>query len=437
MARPDQASKAPPAPISHTLDGDRLMVTYEGDVTFDIRRPSRDRYGRLWAEITAKVGDDVANQARIDVLDQRQHVDFHAVAHARDGRIDWQSLLVPVIPLVEALLAPAETASATDETPPTQSTVLHDPSVSFVSALSEHREDWLASLPLPAPLPAVGAFELKLLPESFRPWIEDIAERMQCPPDFPAVSSIGGLATVIGRRVGIRPKRQDDWLVVPNLWGGVIGRSGVLKTSAIQEPLRPLWRLEYDAERAYAQLLEQWKVQQLILKEQEKVASGKIREALKKGQDAEAIAQTLLAFQAAPPIRRRYIVNDSTVEKLGVLLNENPNGLLVFRDELPGLLRALDREGHEGDRAFYLEAWNGTGRFVYDRIGRGTITIEAACVSILGGIQPGPLAHYLRGALEGGVSDDGLIQRFQLLVWPDVSTAWKNVDRWPDSAAKQ
>jgi hypothetical protein len=24
--------------------------------------------------------------------------------------------------------------------------------------------------------------------------------------------------SLIGRKVGIHPKRQDDWLVVPNLW---------------------------------------------------------------------------------------------------------------------------------------------------------------------------------------------------------------------------
>jgi hypothetical protein len=58
-------------------------------------------------------------------------------------------------------------------------------------------------------------------------------------------------------------------------------------------------------------------------------------------------------------------------------------------------------------------------------------------VSILGGIQPGPLAHYLRDVFEGGIGDDGLIQRFQLVVWPDVSREWRNIDRWPDSEAKQ
>lgn len=33
--------------------------------------------------------------------------------------------------------------------------------------------------------------------------------------------------------------------------------------------------------------------------------------------------------------------------------------------------------------------------------------------------------------------DDGLLQRFQLTVWPDVSKEWRNVDRWPDSEAKR
>jgi putative DNA primase/helicase len=108
-------------------------------------------------------------------------------------------------------------------------------------------------------------------------------------------------------------------------------------------------------------------------------------------------------------------------------VNQNGNGLLICRDELAGLLRSLEKEGHEGACASYLEAWNGTGGFVYDRIGRGTIEIEAACASILGSIQPGPLVQYLRATLEGGVGDDGLIQRCQLLIWPDVPKGWKGV----------
>ncbi|MBK7644376.1 MAG: DUF3987 domain-containing protein [Planctomycetes bacterium] len=70
-------------------------------------------------------------------------------------------------------------------------------------------------------------------------------------------------------------------------------------------------------------------------------------------------------------------------------------------------------------------------------IGRGTVRIEAAIVSILGGIQPGPLHEYLVGAARDGKGDDGLLQRFQLLVWPDPSPNWVNHDREPDEAAQK
>ena len=94
---------------------------------------------------------------------------------------------------------------------------------------------WPDPFPLPTELPQVKPFPPEILPDSLRPWIEDIAERLQCPPGFPAVGAMVSLAALVGRKVGIRPKRQDDWLVVPNLWGVIVGRPGVLKSPAQQE----------------------------------------------------------------------------------------------------------------------------------------------------------------------------------------------------------
>ena len=39
-------------------------------------------------------------------------------------------------------------------------------------------------------------------------------------------------------------------------------------------------------------------------------------------------------------------------------------------------------------------------------------------------------------ALEDGPSNDGLIQRFQLLVWPDTTPNWNYVDRVPDAVSE-
>ena len=83
-----------------------------------------------------------------------------------------------------------------------------------------------------------------------------------------------------------------------------------------------------------------------------------------------------------------------------------------------------------------MECWNGDGRFTCDRVGRGTLDIEACCLSLIGTIQPGPLQSYLFSAAAGGQGDDGLLQRFQLAVWPDVSRDWVNVDAWPNKEAR-
>jgi putative DNA primase/helicase len=120
-----------------------------------------------------------------------------------------------------------------------------------------------------------------------------------------------------------------------------------------------------------------------------------------------------------PPTPRRYTTNDTSIEKMAELLMDNPDGLLLYRDELTGWLRSLDKAGHEAARAFYLEAWNGDGSHEVDRIGRGSLFVKALCVSVLGGIQPGPLSSYVEGAFDDGESADGLLQRLQVLVYPD------------------
>jgi putative DNA primase/helicase len=150
---------------------------------------------------------------------------------------------------------------------------------------------------------------------------------------------------------------------------------------------------------------------------------------------AELIAkrQELHALTATEP---RYSTSDATTEKLGELLLQNQNGLLLHRDELVGWLKTLEKPGREGDRQFYLEAWSGTNPFHVDRIGRGSIYIPALCISIIGTAQPGPLRSYVREACSDGSGADGLLQRVQLLIWPDEFPDWQCVDISPNAAAK-
>jgi hypothetical protein len=50
--------------------------------------------------------------------------------------------------------------------------------------------------------------------------------------------------------------------------------------------------------------------------------------------------------------------------------------------------------------------------------------------------QPGRLQEYVHRVTSCGAANDGLLQRFGLLVWPDQTPEWHNVDRYPNAEAK-
>lgn len=80
------------------------------------------------------------------------------------------------------------------------------------------------SRPLPAELPDVPALPEELLPESVRGWVLDAAERLQVPAEMVAAPALVSAGALIGWSVGIRPKQEDDWVALSNLWGLVAGR---------------------------------------------------------------------------------------------------------------------------------------------------------------------------------------------------------------------
>ena len=297
---------------------------------------------------------------------------------------------------------------------------------------------WETPIPIMSSLPAVRSFVPEMLPAALRDYVLDVADRQQSPPDFVAVAAMCGLAAIVGNRIRIAPKAHDDWMEVPNLWGAIIGPPSTMKSPAMQSALGPVYELQDDAREAWQADLAEAGINDELADINAKAAKKKARELIEKG-DSEAARSILKELSSLDndeqPTCPRIVVNDATVEKLGELLNENPRGLLLIRDELPGFLAKMESEEYASERAFYLETFNGSGRFTYDRIGRGTIHISNCTLSIIGGVQPSKLASIVRGAITGA-SNDGLIQRLQMAVWPDPRTTWQWVDRHADGVAR-
>ena len=301
--------------------------------------------------------------------------------------------------------------------------------------------EWLKPEKITSELLSVEQLTEELIPEPFGAWVIDIAKRMQCPLDYPFATVIVMCASIIGTRCAIRPKSKDSWQVVPNLWGGLVGSPSALKTPAIQEVTRMLTELEtnkfneFENEQIqYQRNLRTWEMTKSILEDElKKTLKSKQSDSL----DADEVDNRLNEHEDNPPkepILRRYSTSDSTVPKLQELMSKNPQGIFVLRDELHGFLTSMEQEGRETDRAFHLEAWSGQGSFILDRIGRGTIRRDLICESVFGSIQPARIIPHIRQTLSGS-ANDGLFQRFQILVYPDI-TSWSYIDKLPDKDAE-
>ena len=305
----------------------------------------------------------------------------------------------------------------------------------FIKQSSEPKHSitvWHDPLPLPK-LPAVPEFPLEILPDAMQAWASDSADRAKYRPDFFAVAAMTALGSVIGRKIGIRMKSQDDWTEYANVWGCIVGDPSAMKSPAQREALSPFKLLQVNADQMHQEAMQQYEAAQESHKIRHQAKKKAATDALAK--DAKAEVDLSCGDEPEKPVRHTYWTSDANDASLSEILVTNQNGVLIERDELSALLSNLEDERQATMRGLLLSGWSGGEGYRSDRIMRGITSIPKYALSVFGGIQPGPLMRYIRSAFTGERAD-GLLQRLQLIVWPD-QLPFEYVDRWPDKNAKE
>lgn len=252
-------------------------------------------------------------------------------------------------------------------------------------------------------------FPLGVLPCVLARFIRETATALGCEPTYVALPTLCVTAAAIGTTRAIELKAS--WREFAIVWGGLVARSGTLKSPAFDAAVSPLRDAQIDALRMHQVEREQYERETL---EYERTLA--VWKKSKKGDDPPTKPQV--------PTARRFIVSDATIEAVAPILEANPRGVLVARDELAGWIRGFDAyksKGRGGDAASWLELWRAGALIVDRKTGdRRTLFVPRAAVSVCGTIQPGVLA----GVLTAEHLESGLAARLLLVQPPELPKCW-------------
>ena len=276
-------------------------------------------------------------------------------------------------------------------------------------------------------LPDVPEFNVAMLPDVFQAFVKDNAERMGQPPDCFGIPLMINAAAALGSNWAVCPKAHDEgWKESMVLWGGIVAPPGSKKSACLSITLQPIHKIVKELGQQHQLAMQNYSKQKQAFDAQQKRIKSKGTKV--------PVSNALTEPQVPKP--ERILVQDITYQKLADLMSVSPRGLLCMMDELAGVMSKWDENSQEAARQFFLTAWNGDQPYVVDRVEAGTKQIDRAFLCLVGGFQPAVLAQYVKQTLTGGEGDDGLIQRFQMLGYPDFCPSINEVDRVADAAAE-
>jgi hypothetical protein len=296
---------------------------------------------------------------------------------------------------------------------------------------------WPALEPLPPKFRATPALDPELLPNALSGYVADCANRMRIPAEMIATPMIVALGSVFGKKVCVQPRSKDtNWLEYPNLWGVSILPPAMLKSPSLNAAMKFINELESQAQREHATAMAAWNSEERVRKVEIKLMEAKAKKALNIGDRMGAKQQLDQVNLVKPPVRKRQVISDATPEARLEILCDNPNGVMLVRDEFDGHLAQLKKDGYENARAQELQFFDGHQDYSDDRIKRGSHIAEGPRMALYGNLQPAKVEKYLMDMHKGG-SDDGYLQRLlQLAVQPTITQDFELLDAAPDLEAE-
>lgn len=248
-------------------------------------------------------------------------------------------------------------------------------------------------------------FPIDIFPKSIQTYILECNKTLDSSIDYMGCSMLWLISVIVGNSIQIEVKK--GWTETATIWLAVVGKAGLGKTPSIHNIIKPLLMANNKEIKNY-------------IKQSEKFESYDKLSAKEK-KDNEEIQK---------PTKSQFIANDITIEALVELHQENPNSVGVFKDELAGWFKDMNKYREGSDLEFWLSTWSGKAISLNRKTAKSAF-VDKPLVSVLGGIQPSILnAFYTEDNKDNGFMDRMLLSypELSIEVWNDREMDYDTIE---------
>ena len=233
-------------------------------------------------------------------------------------------------------------------------------------------------------------FPLDIFPEDLQKYIVHSANTLGLSTDYMGSAFIWLTSVIIGNALKIEVK--PGWQETATVWIAIVGKPGIGKTPSINQMIYPLREANVKEQKEYVKQYAKWREYEALDK--------------KEKQYAEEIDK---------PVSKQFLVGDITLEALVDLHEQNPNAIGVFKDELAGWFKDMNKYRQGSDLEFWLSSWSGTSISLNRKTSKSAF-VDKPFIPVLGGIQPSVFEEFTTGQNK----ENGFVDRI-LISYPELS----------------
>jgi hypothetical protein len=248
-------------------------------------------------------------------------------------------------------------------------------------------------------------FPIDIFPDDIQSYILECNKTLDSNIDYLGSSLLWLISVCIGNSIEIEVKK--GWTENATVWISIVGKAGIGKTPSISNILFPL----------------------------QKINAREIKDFIKKKEARdyyESLSKKDKEQHSEPemPIKRQFIANDITLEALVDLHQESDNAVGVFKDELAGWLKDMNKYRAGSDLEFWLSCWSGKSVNMNRKTAKSSF-VEKPFIPVLGGIQPSIFDTFYTDENK----ENGFMDRM-LLSFPDATVDFYNDNEMDETILK-